>query len=104
MARPRIEPDHLAIPVRGAAEFYCWPEAEFLDEIQTKVLRISSLLFIVTFTALPLDFCFFKLTQSLTVSTVQLLYAVKEKEGKPVNKIYPFTNGLRWKNLKSEKS
>jgi hypothetical protein len=30
-----------------------YTEAEFLDEIQTEVLRISSLLFTVTSTALP---------------------------------------------------
>ncbi len=37
-------------------------EAEFWDEIQTKVLKFSSLLFTVTSTALPWDFYFFKLT------------------------------------------
>ncbi len=37
----------------------------FLDEIQTKVLRVSSLLFTVTSTALPWDFYFFKLKQPL---------------------------------------
>jgi hypothetical protein len=38
------------------------PEAEFLEEIQTKVLEFSSLLFTVTSIALPSDFYFFKLT------------------------------------------
>jgi hypothetical protein len=56
--------------------------AEFLEEIQTKVLELSSLLFTVTSTALPRDLYFFKLTQPLTISTVQLLYTVKEKGGK----------------------
>ena len=56
------------------------PETEFLDVIGTK---FSSLLFTVTSTALPSDFYFFKLTQPLTVSKVQLLYTQKEKGGKP---------------------
>ncbi len=47
------------------------PEAEFLEEIQTKVF--SFLLFTVTSAALPWDFYFFKLTQPHTVSRVQLL-------------------------------
>jgi hypothetical protein len=72
-----------------------WPEAESLDEIQTKVLRVFSLLLTVTSTALPRDLYFFKLTQPLTVSTVQLLYTVKEKGGKPYRKPYPLSYGLR---------
>jgi hypothetical protein len=51
-----------------------------------KSAEFSSLLFTVISTALPLDFYFFKLMQPLTVSTVQLLYTVKEKEGKPDRK------------------
>jgi hypothetical protein len=58
----------------------------------------------------PLQLCFeiysyfFKLTQPLTVSTVQLLYTVKEKGGKPDRTPYPIPNGLRnqYRNLKSE--
>ncbi len=66
----------------------------------------SSLLFAVTSTALPWDFYFFKLTQPLTFSTVQLLYTVKEKRGKPGRKPYPLPWGLinPYKNLKSENS
>jgi hypothetical protein len=45
-------------------------------------------------TALPWDFYFFKLTQPLTVSTVKFLYTVKEKEGTPDRKPYPFPYGL----------
>jgi hypothetical protein len=58
-------------------------EAKYLNEIQTKVLRVFLLVFKVTSTALPCDFYFFKLTQPLTVS-----------------------NGLRnpYRNLKSENS
>ncbi len=60
----------------------------------------------VTFTALPSDLYFFKRTQPLTVSTVQLLYTVKEKGGKPDRKPYPLLYSLRspYRNLKSENS
>jgi hypothetical protein len=51
--------------------------------------EFSSLLFKVTSTALPWDSYFFKLTQPLTVFTVQLLFTVKEKGGKPNRKPYP---------------
>jgi hypothetical protein len=56
------------------------PEAEFLDEIQTKVLRVF--LFAIHSNLYSFAY-FFKLTQPLTVSRVQLLYTVKEKGGKP---------------------
>jgi hypothetical protein len=58
-----------------------------LDEIQTKVLRVFFLVFTVTSTAMPSDFCFFKITQPLTVSTVQ--HPVKEKGGKPDRNPHP---------------
>jgi hypothetical protein len=60
--------------------------------------------FTVTSTALP--FYYFKFTQPLTVSTVQLLYNVKEKGGKPDRKPYPLPYGLGnlYRNLKSENS
>jgi hypothetical protein len=72
------------------------PEAEFLDEIQTKFLRVF-LLIIHSRTGLPWDFYFYKLTQPLTVS-------VKEKGGKPDRKLYPLPYGLRnpYINLKFE--
>jgi hypothetical protein len=78
------------------------PEAGFLDEIQTK--DISSLLFKVTSAALPRKFYFFKLTQPLTFSTIQLLYSVQEKGGKPERKSCPVPYGLRnlHRNFKSE--
>jgi hypothetical protein len=74
-------------------------KAEFLDEIQTKVLRVPSLGFTVTSAALPLDIYFFKVTQPLTVS-------VKEKGGKPDRKPCPLPYGLRipYRNLKSGNS
>ncbi len=46
----------------------------------------NSLLITVTSIALSCDFYFFKLTQPLIVSTVQLLFTVKEKGGKPDRK------------------
>jgi hypothetical protein len=59
------------------------PEAEFLDEIQTKVLlAIHSHL-----CSFALRFLFLQthatVSTVITVSTVQLLYTVKEKGGKP---------------------
>jgi hypothetical protein len=73
-----------------------------------KSWEFSFLLFTVTSTDLPWYFYFFKLTQPLTVSTVQLqlLYTVKEKGGKPDRKPYPLPYGLRnpYRNLKSENS
>jgi hypothetical protein len=67
------------------------PEAEFLDEIQTKVLRVF-LLAIQSplFCSSALRFLFLKLTKSRTVFTVQFLCSVKEKGGKPYRKICPF--------------
>ncbi len=53
------------------ASLWIWPEAEFLDEILTKV-----------YTDLTWDFYFFKLTQTLTVFA-------QEKGGEPDRKPYP---------------
>ncbi len=74
--------------------FPLWTEAEFLDEIHTKKSsEFFSLLFTVTSTYLPWDLYFFKLTQPLTFSTVQLLCTVKEKGGKTDRKSYPLHYG-----------
>jgi hypothetical protein len=43
-----------------------YPEAKFLDEIQTKVFLLATV-FTVSFTDLPSDFYFFKLTQPFYV-------------------------------------
>ena len=82
------------------------PEAEFLEEIQTKVLRVFLLASHSNLCSLELRFKFLKLTQPLTVSTVQLLYTVKEKGGKPDRKPYHLSYGLRnpYRNLKAENS
>jgi hypothetical protein len=71
------------------------PEAEFLDEIQTIVLRVFLLAIHSPLCSFALRFYFLKLTQPLTVSTVQLLYTVKEKGGKPGRTLYPLSYGLR---------
>ncbi len=52
------------------------PEAEFLDEIHTKVLRVFLLAILSHLYSFS---CLEKLTQPLTVSRVQLLYIGKEK-------------------------
>ncbi len=72
-------------------------EAEFLDEIQTKVLRIFLLAIHSHLYRFALRF--FKHTQPLTVS-------VKEKAGKSDRKRYPLPYCLRnpFRNLKSENS
>jgi hypothetical protein len=69
-----------------------------------KSSEFSSLLFTVISTTLPSDFYFFKLTQLLTVSRVQLfvLYTVKGKGGKPDGKPFPYGLGNPCRNLKSE--
>ncbi len=67
-----------------------------MDEIQTIfLLAIQSHLY-------NFDFLFFELSQPLIVSTVQLLYTVKEKREKPVRNPNPILYGLRnpHRNLK----
>jgi hypothetical protein len=81
-----------------------FPEAEFLDEIQTeKSYEFSSLLFTVTSTALPREFYFFKLTQRLMLS-----YSIlqRRKDENLIENHTPSPYGLRnpYKNLKSENS
>jgi hypothetical protein len=82
------------------------PEAEFLDEIQTKVLRVCLLDIQSHLYSFALRFLFLQLTQNLTVSTFHLLYTIKEKGGKPDGKPHPLLLGLRnpYRNLKSETS
>jgi hypothetical protein len=63
------------------------PEAKFLDEIQTKVLRVFSLLFTVTSTAFLEISISSNSRKLLTVSRAQLLYTVIEKGGKPDRKV-----------------
>jgi hypothetical protein len=63
------------------------PEAEFLDEIQTKILRVFLLVIHSHFRSFACDY-FFKLTQPNTVSTVHTAHC-EEKGGKPYRKPYP---------------
>ncbi len=69
--------------------------------------RVRALLARLCFFAAPyrgqIRFLFFKCMQPLTV---QLLYTVKEKGGKPDRKPYPLPYGLKnpYRNLKSENS
>ncbi len=89
------------------------PEAEFLDEIKTKVCRVFLLaihshlysfalrFLILQIHATSYDFC------SSVVLVLELpTYAVKEKGGKLDRKPYPLAYGLRnpYRNLKSENS
>jgi hypothetical protein len=80
------------------------PEAEFLDEIQTKVLRVFLLDIHSHLYSFALRFLFLQLTQPLTVSTIHLLYTIKKKRRKPDGKPHPLLFGLRnpFRNLKSE--
>ncbi len=64
-------------------------EAEFLGEIQTKVLRVFLLAIHSHLLQLCLDFYFFKLTQPITISSVNLLYTVPEKVEEPDKKLTP---------------
>ncbi len=74
-------------------------EAEFLEKIRMKVLRVFFLVIHSQLYSFAWDFYFFKLTQPLTVS-------VKEKGGRPDKKPYPLPYGLRnpYRNLKPENS
>ncbi len=93
--------------------FSCsYSEAEFLDEIQTKVIRVFLLaIHSHMYVQLGLEISiFFTLTQLLTVSSVQLLYTVITEKGgkldrKPI-KPYHLPYGLRnpCRDLMSENS
>ncbi len=67
-------------------------EPEFLDEIQTKALRVCLLAIQSHLNNFHLRFIFL---QTLTISTVQLLYTVKKKGEKPDGKPYPLPHGLK---------
>jgi hypothetical protein len=91
-------------------------EAEFLDKIQTKILRVF-LLFTVTYLySYAVRFLFLKTHATsyiflqthtpLMYSIVQVLYTVKEKGGLFDRRPYPLLYGLGnpYRNLKSENS
>ncbi len=68
--------------VRG--QIFDWPEAEFLDENQTKFLEFSSLRVTVTSTALPWAEISISSNSHNLLQVLQ--YNVKEKRGKPEKK------------------
>ncbi len=81
-------------------------EAEFLDEIETKSLESFSPCYSQS-PQLCLEIIFLQThATSDSFSTVQLLYTIKEKGGKPDRKPYPLPYGLRnpFRNLTSENS
>jgi hypothetical protein len=68
-------------------------EAEFLDEIQTIVLRVLLRAIHSHFYSFVLRFLFLQNSRNLLrISIVELLYTVKKKEGKPDRKWYPLPN------------
>jgi hypothetical protein len=75
------------------------PEADFLDEIQTKVLRVFLLAIHSNFYSFTLIFIFL-LTHATSYSFC------KGKGGKPDRKPFPLPYGLRnpYRNLQSENS
>jgi hypothetical protein len=83
-----------------------WAEVKFLDEIQTKVLRVFLLAIQNHLHSFALRFHFLQ-THAISYSFYSALqYTVKEKGGKPDRKPYPLPYGLRnpFRNLKSENS
>jgi hypothetical protein len=64
------------------------PEAEFLDEIQTKVLRVFAIYsYLYSF---ALRFLFLETHATLRISTVKLLYTIKRKEENLIENHTPF--------------
>ncbi len=73
-------------------------KAEFLDEIQPKVLRVFFLAMHSHLCSFALRFLFLEThttSDSFYCSVTVLLYTVKEKGGKPDRKPYPLLYGLR---------
>jgi hypothetical protein len=81
-------------------------EDEFLDKIQTKVLRVFLLAISIPLDSFALRFLFRQTHATSCSFYSSLLYTVKETEGKPDRKPYPLLYGLRnpYRNLKSEKT
>jgi hypothetical protein len=72
-------------------------EVECLDEIQTKVFRFFLLAVLSHLYSFAFEILFLQThaTQPLSVSTVQLLYTVKEEGGNPDRKPNPLPYDLR---------
>jgi hypothetical protein len=82
------------------------PEAEFLNEIQTKVLRVFHIAIHSHLYSFALRFLFLQIHPTSYSFYIVLLYTVKHKEGKPDGKPHPLPYGFRkpYRNLKSENS
>ncbi len=81
---------HIFSSIYMAESSICIPEAKFLDEIQTKGIRVFLLAVHSHLYSFALRFYFFTLTQPPTVSTVQLLHTVNEKEENLIENHTPF--------------
>jgi hypothetical protein len=66
------------------------PDAEFLDVIGTKILRVFRLAINSHLYGFAVKFIFLQSHATLTVSTVLLQYTVNEKGGKPARNHTPF--------------
>ncbi len=108
--KQRISQRYFPFPILFTSHFRGWKVCVQRPNSWTnprqKSWEYSSLLFTVTSPDMPWYLYFFKLTQPLTVFTIQLLYTVKEEGGKPDRKPYPVPYGLRnpYRNLKYENS
>ncbi len=80
------------------------PEAKFLDEIQTKVLKVFLLAIPGHLFTFALRFIFLHNHATSYSFFSLLLYTVKGKGGKPDRKAYslPYGSGNAYRNLKSE--
>jgi hypothetical protein len=81
-------------------------EAEFLDEIQTKILRVFLLAIHSHLYSFALRFLFLQTHATSYSFYNSVTYTVKEKGGKPDIKPYPLPYGVRnsFKNPESENS
>jgi hypothetical protein len=80
-------------------------EAAFLDEIQTKVLRVFLLTIQSRLYSFALRFLFLQIRETSYSFYSVLLYTVREKGGKSERKSHPLPYGLRnpYRDIKSEK-
>jgi hypothetical protein len=89
--------------MRRQTLLYLYIEAKFLDEIQTKDLRIFLLAIQSHLYSFALRFLFLQTYGTSYSFCSALLYTVKEKGGKPDRKPHPLPRNS-YRNLKSENS
>ncbi len=77
-------------------------EAEFLDEIQTKVLRVYLLAIHSHLYSFALRLFFLQTRATFSVSTVKLLYNVKEKGGNLIENHIPPSLSVKKSTQKSQ--